>query len=59
MWKTKKGEGGVLFCVVINIISSAVESSLSAAPLALGKTIFIQQIGDNKSRAVSLTTELA
>ncbi len=32
---TKWGGGGVLCCVVINIDSSAVESSLSSAPLAV------------------------
>ena len=35
----------MLRCVVINVIDPAVESSLSAAPLAPGKDIAVQHAG--------------
>lgn len=45
----------MLFCVVINVISPEVGSSPSAAPLALGKTITVQETEWDRDSEVKQT----
>lgn len=40
--RSTEWEGGGLLCCVLNVLSPAVESILSAAPLAQGKAIAVQ-----------------